>query len=300
MAKKARKEILIGVAITVLGGAALSIWQFAFDTATDYESPSEEVQMIGGSDSYQVTVGDFYRFDEGECKLIGGKDEVPYYMQFGLQTSLYRVVMLADVQTGVRQNKLDTGHYLTRHFSTRSIELLAGVPVINPEVEQHEQVETSFYNARIKDGFAHYNPAIIQWAHENLIPDPEMIGFNGFAYQLIYDRMFKETMRLLVQSYLSFPDEESFVKEQNRYLEAMKSPDFDGASYLRRNYDVLTDEYYYSIFSPALAKGFWLRRGMDGTSLQVWQGLRKVMLMYDKEWFDNINTVQTSLFENPA
>lgn len=39
-----------------------------------------------------------------------------------------------------------------------------------------------------------------------------------------------------------------------------------------------------------MAIGFWLRRGIDNTHIELWTGLRKVLLMYDKEWYASLRS----------
>jgi hypothetical protein len=162
---------------------------------------------------------------------------------------------------------------------------MSGIEVYNPQVPQHKEVKSNYYNGFIKDGFAHYNPELIKWASANLIPNPEEKNIQGFLFQRIYDELYRPNLRLLAKSYLFFPDEKTYKVAQDAYLDAMKEPDFDGGKYLFERYGE-KDGCQFCYGYP-IVLGFWLRRGIDGTNDEVWQGLTKVLRIYDKDWYNS-------------
>jgi hypothetical protein len=160
-------------------------------------------------------------------------------------------------------------------YNLRPIERLSGLKI-------HRQRASS------ERSFSRFNPAIVRWGHQNLIPDPQA-GLLGQPCQKIYDRLFSRFFRLMVESRLYLQRKQSQRKEQAAYLKAMKRRRFDGIDYLQKrfsgalpNYDIDQDG---TNFTPAMAIGFWIRRGIDGTADELWTGLTKLMQLYDGSWW---------------
>ena len=135
--------------------------------------------------------------------------------------------------------------------------------------------------------FNHVNPTFVNWAKENLIPDPkEKIGEHTF--QAVYDAIGSRFFRLMTDSYL-YVQRQNLEEELFQYTVNFNNRSFNGLRYLQNKYaDVLSDyreENEQSKFTPGIAIGFWLRRTIDGTSDEFWDGLTTVMEQYDKTWF---------------
>jgi|GEM_PF-3376940 len=140
--------------------------------------------------------------------------------------------------------------------------------------------------------FDFYNPAIIKWGYQNMIPMPNWT-VNNVTYQAIYNRLYKRFFRLMTLTQLYLAQRDRYQKELLRYLLAVHKLSGSGVTYLNKRFAKLFPKQnplklynldYYAL-SPALAAGFWLRRHGDGTKKELWSGLQKVMNLYDGIWF---------------
>ena len=135
-----------------------------------------------------------------------------------------------------------------------------------------------------------YNPEMIKWLYENLIPEPEAI-IDGFSYQFLYDKLGSRYFRLMMESYL-YLKREGLDKEVRHFKDAMKTNGFDGSYYLNEKYsnilsDYILEEHSYTYLLPERAIGYWLRRLVGGSAYEFYQGHAKVIGLYDSEWFEN-------------
>ena len=55
-----------------------------------------------------------------------------------------------------------------------------------------------------------------------------------------------------------------------------------------RGYDVPSESKIPAPFEPHMAFGFWLRRNLDGTHSQIFDGISIIMERFDSDWFENI------------
>lgn len=135
----------------------------------------------------------------------------------------------------------------------------------------------------IHTGLNQYNPAFINWITQNLIPDPNSKGrlLNKFViksqlYQDAYSFYFQKLVREYAKVYQELQTNNMIGKEKELYIKEMHKKDFEGPEYLMKKYPGCSAFIY----------GFWLRRNMDGTSDACWNGLKKVMTLYDKDYFN--------------
>ncbi|MEM7655458.1 MAG: hypothetical protein AAF399_04960 [Bacteroidota bacterium] len=148
-----------------------------------------------------------------------------------------------------------------------------------------EQIFESF--GMSGSAFHAYRPEIVRWGYENLIPDPSS-QIAGMRAQDLYQQVFARFFRLLAESYVWLEKHQGKAEEQ-RYQQQFDQVGFDGLAYLEERFaDKLplyeTNDAAES-FTPAVAIGFWLRRGLDGSQADFWEGLSRVMLQYDQQWF---------------
>jgi hypothetical protein len=131
-----------------------------------------------------------------------------------------------------------------------------------------------------------YNPKLITWAMNNLIPAPDdMVGDR--TAQEVYDNVMYRFMRLMVESY-RYLQANDLEKSTNEYLSSVKT--MDGMRYLQERYDDEIPGYeqgYYSEFTPGMAMGFWMRRHVGGSMDEFWTAFETIMNVYDKEWFNS-------------
>lgn len=166
-------------------------------------------------------------------------------------------------------------------FDISSITKISGLPIYNPNKSQSKNIKEGFYyQGSGGDDFKYYNPELINWITDNLIPNPESPQGNGIAYKMLYNFYFKDVLRNYTKSYtILFQDGiNHFNTLKNEYIK-----DSNWYSW-EREYGV---EYNYHYSS------FWLRRGVDETIDECWRGLSKIMNLYDNEWFsEQIKTLK--------
>lgn len=171
-------------------------------------------------------------------------------------------------------------------YSQKALEAYTGIPLIQKGHEQNYS-------------FGHYNPQIIKWGINNLYISPDTKIY-GVKAQDIYNSSFKRYFRLTTESYLYLTKKKGLYKaEQNKYIgeynKTLKDEEyiFFGPEYLDLRYNNLSQFKNYNdknfTYTPGVAVGFWLRRGLDKTDKVVWEGLKKVMSNYDKEWFKKVS-----------
>ncbi len=130
------------------------------------------------------------------------------------------------------------------------------------------------------------NPEIIIWGEKNLIPSPKSKVY-GISFAQIYSMIFSRGARLMFESYMSLQKEMNFEREQKLYLLSVYKYEQNALDYLEQHYAGNLSEYSvdgYSVLTPALAYGFWLRRGMDGTDDETIHALTALLLQYDEQW----------------
>ena len=146
--------------------------------------------------------------------------------------------------------------------------------------------------------FEHYNPAFIKWVTNNLIP-PSDFSIKGVTAKYVYSH-YSRFMRLLTESYLYLKSSGTYEEQAQKYIEVLKKADQEG--YSIDGLEVLSGMYYMAIpgyevpseseipspFEPHMAFGFWLRRSLDGTHNQIFDGISIIMERFDSEWFENI------------
>lgn len=176
-------------------------------------------------------------------------------------------------------------------YDVKRFELLAdNIPVFKTG---EKRLKTWNFWRDGKQGFHHYNPSLIRWGYNNLIPSPEMMIQDKKAKD-IYKVVFARFFRMMTESYL-YLQKTGFEEEWKSYESKLSMKSFRALQYLDEKYQNVLSEYHQiehgSHMSPSMAIGFWLRRGIDGTDKTFWKGLSKFMSIYDKKWFDKYNVL---------
>lgn len=140
--------------------------------------------------------------------------------------------------------------------------------------------------------FPAYNPEVIKWGHENLIPDPNS-NVGGGSAQERYDSQFRRFFRMMTEAYLTLKKNKVFDSDQDLYREAVDGGQ-NGKTYVAARYKGWLPAYdvpedWTSLTAP-MAVGFWLRRGMDSTDGELWIGLKKVLRLYDPTFYADVQT----------
>ncbi len=134
------------------------------------------------------------------------------------------------------------------------------------------------------------NPDIIVWGENNLIPSPKSRVY-GIPFSQIYSAIFSRGARLMFESYMSLQKEMNFEREQKLYLLSVYKYEQSALDYLEQHYAGHLSDYSVegnSVLTPALAYGFWLRRGIARTDDETIHALTALLLRYDKEWLISV------------
>ena len=139
--------------------------------------------------------------------------------------------------------------------------------------------------------FTHYNRDIVAWGRRHLLPDPAMPVL-GTPAQTVYDGVFSRFFRLMTEAYLHLASRGIVQREMDAYMQAAAGPGFDGLDWLEARYGGTLSGYGAhgdgTAMTPAMAIGFWLRRGVDGTSDELWLGLQDLVRRFDGAWFASL------------
>jgi hypothetical protein len=156
-----------------------------------------------------------------------------------------------------------------------------------------DSVFTEYKTTNGKQDFHHYNENIINWGINNLIPSPNTPIGDKTAQEL-YDAVFARFFRTMTASYV-YINKQNYDAEVAAYQSNFSDPKFEAKEYLQMKYGNKIPEFesreIYSVMKPSMAVGFWLRRKIDGTNNAMWRGLQKVMVTYDKLWFQKHGVV---------
>lgn len=135
-------------------------------------------------------------------------------------------------------------------------------------------------------GFSAYSPALIDWAANNLIPDPKL-PYRGGTFQDAYDQTFFRAVRLFALAYRTLTTTYNLDAEAAAYKQAMATePEFDGIDWLEARYGGdLRGAYPLSgdgtMMTAPMAMGFWLRRHLDGSAETLSKHLDGLLQTYD-------------------
>ncbi len=173
------------------------------------------------------------------------------------------------------------GGFSSDFHNIEVFEALSGVPAFLSG-------EKEFKSWGLPQGkFHRYNPEMVNWATNNLIPSPKT-KIDGVSAQKIYSVVFSKFFRMMAETH-KYLQENDYQKEAEIYQTNFSARSFDGQKYLNNRYYGRVSAYdkaeNFTSMTSSLAIGFWLRRKLDNTNTEVWNGLTKVMNTYDKAWF---------------
>lgn len=145
-----------------------------------------------------------------------------------------------------------------------------------------------------KQDFHHYNPKFINWMVDYLIPNPGTpIGPAKSMAINVYQKTFSRFFHMMTESYV-YLLENDYDEKVLAYQSNFDDLSFNGMEYLFTHFDNVLPKYNQAYdltnMTSPMAIGFWLRRKIDGTHDELWLGLTKFMLEYNKGWFkENVN-----------
>ncbi len=186
----------------------------------------------------------------------------------------------------LQQKKIACPDGNERAFNLANIECLTGN---QPFIAPHKEFQPFGLVKNKTQEFHHYNPVFITWVIDHLIPEPSS-AIGEKSAQNYYDTVFSRFFRMMASAYV-YLLEHDYETEVSHYQNQFQDLNFNGFYYLLDKYKQTLPEYAqaydYTItnMNGALAIGFWLRRNIDKTDKQLWMGLSRFMLKYDKVWF---------------
>jgi len=176
------------------------------------------------------------------------------------------------------------GTNVKSYSDNKPFEALSGLPIHSDRMDESQP-------------FGFYNPDLVVWGYTNLIPaQTDLIA--GVSAQTIYSGVFSRFFRMMTESYLHLVQAGTYRQEMDAYWKMANQTGQDGIDYLQARYQTALPGYGGSwdgtTMTPQMAIGFWLRRGLDGTSEELWTGLRKVMLRFDGQWYAGLRSTYNS------
>jgi hypothetical protein len=222
-----------------------------------------------------------YMFEgEGQAgKLKAGQYQLGVFLG-GVHGLLYYSGLMSAVARELKTNDPDWG-------DPRLLARLSGHPIERPQTPEELQEGR-------KRPFTYYNPALIQWGIDQLIPPPDL-QIGAHSAQWLYDEIFKRFFRLMGASYMYLHRQKDVNAERLEYTLAMLSPDFNALTYLPRRYAGALSEYdrtEFAALQPWGALGFWVRREIDGTAPLLWGGLKVVLGRFDPDFLRALEAPQ--------
>lgn len=150
----------------------------------------------------------------------------------------------------------------------------------------------SKYNPR--KGNITYNPMLLKWMSENLIPSPDVTNANGVTTQKLYNKYLRNPARILAIT-LQELYKLDIAKETLSYsasADQYENPDpvrFLIQRYTDGNRALLTNEEErfkeLNTMTTTYGFGFWIRRTLDGTISELAQFLYNILKSYDTQWY---------------
>jgi hypothetical protein len=146
--------------------------------------------------------------------------------------------------------------------------------------------------------FGHYNPDFVRWMAENLVPGAQDTSLRK-ATQKHYDKYVKPLATIFYATWKKAQEEpECFRREVERYRSLIQQKKLPEMYYERFFFFMNPDfcahaddgfDYFYKHGFDAGHNGnvvktciaFWMRRTIDGTADEFYQGLHKLLKTYD-------------------
>lgn len=135
--------------------------------------------------------------------------------------------------------------------------------------------------------FGRYDPRFVAWLLDHGVPaasDPVLRQVS----QPVYDRWIRTSARLFYFAKRAVDESgrrETFLAA---YRELLQNPRSDSARRNLRYFELVPPEMYEEPISRiyGIAMLFWMRRAIDGTELQFYEGIKKVLSTYDAPWLE--------------
>ncbi len=184
----------------------------------------------------------------------------------------------------------DLKHLVTHEGLNQGIIKALSHEMVNQRLAQSKQIESlklweQFSTYRLerpyeahekKRPFLFLNPRFIFWFNDHLIPNsntPVLLD----RLQQVYQRRYKRLFDLLLTSHHYLKNSLDLNKEKLAYSLSRFTANYDENRYLEQRYAQALKQRFpeqgTTVFTPAKAIGFWLKRELDGSAEYVWSTL---------------------------
>ena len=145
------------------------------------------------------------------------------------------------------------------------------------------------------DKFGYYNPEFLEWIQKKAI-NPNDGKFKE-PIQLAYNDKIKVVARSLYQTHkILFPTPEGsdeFKAIKKKYQDHLIKQDLPKYYFEDKFWELVQKEDTPKHITVS-SRGFWVRRSIDGTEQQFFDILTKLLEIYDSEWLDEQNLLDTN------
>jgi len=144
--------------------------------------------------------------------------------------------------------------------------------------------------------FGHYNPEFLTWIQEKVVIDPADSIFKQ-QIQLAYNDKIKVVARAFYQTHkILFPTPEGsdeFKAIKKKYQDHLIKQDLPKYYFGDKFWELVQKEDTPKHITVS-SGGFWVRRSIDGTEKQFFDILTQLLEIYDSEWLDEQNLLDTN------
>ncbi len=145
--------------------------------------------------------------------------------------------------------------------------------------------------------FGRYNPEFVTWLVQNGVPGAADPAIRAVS-QPMYDRYLRVAARLFYYSKRMIDESGRRDRFLRAFNELLVNPHSPSAQQDLRYFDLIPQEMYEEPIARicGIAMLFWIRRAVDGTEPQFYEGIQKVLRTYDADWLRQAeNTPVTGL-----
>lgn len=184
--------------------------------------------------------------------------------------------------------------HILSFISYQSFQNLVGVPIFRkgPHSTKELDLDSAF-------SFGYYNKKFVKKIREILIPDTNT-GLFRSSTQNIYNKYVRSLAIIHYVTYQKLRKNKNYLnKEKQRYLNLIRTKKLPKYDY-ERYYSFMDDSFFkrqndsnyysdggYNGNVVKTATAFWIRRSIDGTDGEFFQGLQKLLYLYDKDFVQN-------------
>lgn len=159
-------------------------------------------------------------------------------------------------------------------ISIQSLQTLAGMPMF---VSGPHSVENGF-DQRNEKQFGQYNPKFVDWFFNELFMS-DSSGLKLHINQQLYDEKLRDLSRIYYLTYIKLEQSGVLKIWQADYAGKLARGESVAGYYFQ--FERILSEYNIETYSAAHATTFWIRRAIDGTDKNFYNGLEKVLAHYD-------------------